>query len=277
MNGDYSQPVRARSAPLPARRGFTLVELLVVMGIIAVLAGLILGAVTGASFKSRVTSCSNNFRQWGIAVNVYASDDPRGRLPSFRMPLASFTGYKDLYPWFVGLEMGTNMEHVGVSPKLWFCPARPTELAAANWAFAQKHPGQSIVTGADLTEYWRIANPKRGFAVIELSWFVPRGFVDSEATYPNPANVRCRIQDGWPTRIDDKSAAIQPILTDSIGGVWNEKHTAIEKFFNGHEFPRFFPRNINALFVDGHVETRGVKKLQWQIETEGGDSVVIPY
>ena len=57
------------------RRGFTLVELLVVVALMGVIAALLLPALAAAKERARIAQCTDNLCQWGLAYRMYADDN----------------------------------------------------------------------------------------------------------------------------------------------------------------------------------------------------------
>lgn len=81
LHDDCFTEARNPSTPRHLDRAFTLVEMLVVIAIVAILAGLMLPALSRAKAQAYNAACTSNLRQLGIAVRVY-SDDNQERLPS---------------------------------------------------------------------------------------------------------------------------------------------------------------------------------------------------
>lgn len=130
------------------RHGFTLVELLVVIAIIGILIALLLPAVQAAREAARRIHCSNNLKQWGVAMHMYHTTN--GRFPpgailganntnrrfglhAILLPYFEQTGLKNMHHEDAA-DTGLENERIGLhTVPVFVCPSDPGALQD-DWA-----------------------------------------------------------------------------------------------------------------------------------------------
>lgn len=105
----FTKKTRRAATRKPRRgAGFTLIELLVVVAIIAILAALLLPAVTKARERGRQTHCENNLRQFSMSLVIYR-DDHKGRHPDWLSSLyPNYTQYTNMYVCLSDASAGSD-------------------------------------------------------------------------------------------------------------------------------------------------------------------------
>ncbi|MGC3956858.1 MAG: type II secretion system protein [Verrucomicrobiota bacterium] len=122
-----------------SNHGFTLIELLVVIAVIAILAAMLLPALSSAKDRGRRAVCVSNLRQIGIATISYAHDNS-GQIP-FGPKAPPFTSPANFYPStgaptsLISIQNGAPVglglllaQQLAAQPKVLFCPGTDQPL-----------------------------------------------------------------------------------------------------------------------------------------------------
>jgi len=125
-------------APREFTVGFTVIELLVAIAIIAVLAALLVPAARKVSDTSKQTECAANLRQIGIAFNSLLNDT-NGTYPPYQ-DASRVVWYNKLAPY---LGLPVDVSYRDIKPRVFQCPANTT----AGWDYNKLSYGYNQYLG----------------------------------------------------------------------------------------------------------------------------------
>lgn len=233
--------------------GFTLIELLVVVAIIAILASLLLGAVSKARSSADLAVCRNNLRQVGIALHMYASETEH--YPSFE--LGPEPGWIAKLLPYVRLERLVPLmwqSHSALSNTIFSCPGfdKMPGSYQENFssAFGYNSGGQlargNLGLGGDILEKSGqfFIKPVREDAVVSPSRMIAMG--DSSIMSPpgqtNNINPPYVIGLEWLGRV----SSLNPIGSSAADPYYRKRHRG---------------ERWNTVYVDAHTETWRAEKL----------------
>jgi prepilin-type N-terminal cleavage/methylation domain-containing protein/prepilin-type processing-associated H-X9-DG protein len=195
--------------------GFTLLELLVAVAIIALLAALLLASLSRAKGKAQQASCMSNLRQINLSVRMYAQDSDDALPPSGTNSTSdAFTAYVKLMKSYVGVTSSSPAR-----AKVFACPADTFYYDIPTMARAYRIPkplhdqpesdyssyafnGGNFLFGNHLIPRWpgvagrrlsSVKEPSKTLLVLEFPALVPYSWHQPAATPGHHNNARCMV------------------------------------------------------------------------------------
>ncbi len=203
------------------RRGFTLIELLVVIAIIAILASMLLPALSKAKEQGQRTKCLGNIKQFLLATHLYTGDNDE------YLPYTSWSSGALNVPNWLYTRVATNRpQHTVERGQLWpyhntkalpWCPLDRTNTAF----FRQREmPVGSYMMNGAVSGY--TTGPKSAYDTYKLDRFLPDRMLYWEADEKLPTNF-----DNATSKPDE--GVTQRHNTGSVMGMF-DGHTEFMKF-----------------------------------------------